>query len=172
MLSFYLSTNVNFISLWFVVLDLCPMISFQKIVKTGSLSLSLSHTHTHTHIYIYIYIYMLDATLLLDLRLFPYFFLNIYSPPPPPPPPHHHHHHVVPLAWISLTLSRYFSLSFIASGRSSGLHPVSSHSCWIYVRAGRSAFARPYVGSTGVHHLWARSCFSSSVPRVWFVSLG
>ena len=26
-------------------------------------------------------------------------------------------------------------------------------------------------GSIGVHHLWARSCFSSSVPRVWFVLL-
>ena len=36
---------------------------------------------------------------------------------------HHHHHHVVPLARISLTLSHHFSLSFIASGRSSGLHP-------------------------------------------------
>ena len=42
---------------------------------------------------------------------------------------HHHHHHVVPPARISLTISRHFSLSFIASGRSSGLHPVSSHSC-------------------------------------------
>ena len=40
----------------------------------------------------------------------------------------HHHHHVVPQARISLTLSRHSSLSFIASGRSSGLHPVSSHS--------------------------------------------
>ena len=35
-----------------------------------------------------------------------------------------HHHHVMPPARISLTLSRHFSLSFIASGRSSGLHPV------------------------------------------------
>ena len=26
-------------------------------------------------------------------------------------------------------------------------------------------------GSTGVHRLWARPCFSSSVPRVWFVYL-
>ena len=60
----------------------------------------------------------------------------------------HHHHHVVPLAWISLTLPRHFTLSFIASGRSSGLHPVSSHSCCMYVRAGRPAFARPYVGVT------------------------
>ena len=59
---------------------------------------------------------------------------------------HHHHHHVVPLARISLTLSRHFSQSFIASGRSSGLHPVSSQSCCMYVRAGRPAFARPYVG--------------------------
>ena len=58
----------------------------------------------------------------------------------------HHHHHVVPLARIFLTLSRHFSLPFIASGRSSGLHPVSSHSCSMYVRAGRPALARPYVG--------------------------
>ena len=49
-------------------------------------------------------------------------------------------------ARISLTLSRHFSLSFIASGRSSGLHPVSSQSCCMYVRAGRPAFAQPYVG--------------------------
>ena len=73
-------------------------------------------THTHTNIYIYIYI-----------------CVYIY-------------YHVVPLARISLTLSRHFSLSFIASGRSLGLHPVSSYSCCMYVRAGRPAFARPYVG--------------------------
>ena len=59
---------------------------------------------------------------------------------------HHHHHHVVIVARISLTLSRHFSPLFIASGRSSGQHPVSSHSCWMYVRAGRPAFARPCVG--------------------------
>ena len=58
----------------------------------------------------------------------------------------HHHHHVVLVARISLTLSLHLSQSFIASGRSSGLHPISSHSCWMYVRAGRPAFARPYVG--------------------------
>ena len=56
------------------------------------------------------------------------------------------HHHVVPLAQIYLILSRHFSLSPIASGRSSGLHPVSSHSCCMYVRAGRPAFAWPYAG--------------------------
>ena len=57
-----------------------------------------------------------------------------------------YHNHVVPLARIFLTISRHFTLSFIASGRSSGLHPVSSHSCCMYVRAGRPAFAWPYVG--------------------------
>ena len=74
--------------------------------------------------------------------------LNIY----------HHHYHVVPHARISLTLTYHFSLSFIASGRSSGLHPVSSHSCWMYVRAGHPAFARPYVG---VHR--STSLMSSSL---------
>ena len=59
---------------------------------------------------------------------------------------HHHHDHVVPQARISLTLSRHFSQSFITSGRSSGLHPVSSHSRCMYVRPGRPAFVRQYVG--------------------------
>ena len=59
---------------------------------------------------------------------------------------HHHHHHVVPLTRISQTLSRHFSLSFIASGWSSELHPVSSHSCCMYVRASRPSFPWPYVG--------------------------
>ena len=59
---------------------------------------------------------------------------------------HHHHHHVMPPARISLTLSRHTSLSFIASGRSSGLHPVSSPSCYMKVRAGHPAFARPCEG--------------------------
>ena len=71
---------------------------------------------------------------------------------------HHHHHHVVLPARIFLTLSRYFSLSFIASGRSSGQHPISSQSCCTYVRAGCPAFARPYVG---VH--WSTSLMSSSL---------
>ena len=71
---------------------------------------------------------------------------------------HPHHHHVVLLARISLTLSRHLSLSFIASGSSSGLHPVSPHSCWRYVRPGRPAFARLYVG---VHR--STSLMSSSL---------
>ena len=58
----------------------------------------------------------------------------------------HHHHHDVRLAWISLTLSLHVSLSFIASGRTSELHPISSHSCCMYVQAGRPAFDWPYAG--------------------------
>ena len=64
----------------------------------------------------------------------------------------------MPQARISLTLSRHFSQSLIASGRFSGLYPVSLHNCWMYVRAGRPAFARPYVG---VHR--STSLMSSSL---------
>ena len=70
----------------------------------------------------------------------------------------YHHHDDVRLARISLTLSFYVSLSFIASGRSSGLHPVSSHSCCMNVRAGRPAFDWPYAG---VHRLLEGFLFSS-----------
>ena len=64
----------------------------------------------------------------------------------------------MPLARISLTLTGHFSLSSIAFRRSSGLHPVSSHSCCMSVRAGRPAFAWPY---TGVHR--STSLMSSSL---------
>ena len=95
---------------------------------------------------------------------------------------HHHHHHIALVARISLILSRHSSLSFIALGRSSGQHPVSSHSCWMYVRAGRPAFARPCVGYISYEFISASPavscmsgssnfhlCFSSSVLHVWFV---
>ena len=59
---------------------------------------------------------------------------------------HHHHHHVTLPAWIFLTLSSHPSQSSIAFGRSSSLHPVSAQSCYLYVWAGRPAFARPCEG--------------------------
>ena len=106
-----------------------------------------THTHIHTHTYIYTYIYILGI---------------------------HHHHHVEPLARISLILTRHFSLSLIASGRSSGLHPVSSLSCCMYVRAGRPAFARPYVGvhrSTSLmsSSLLLQQCPACLVRLTWIV---
>ena len=87
---------------------------------------------------------------------------------------HHHHHHVVLVARISLTLSRHSSLSFIALGRSSGQHPVSSHSCWMYVHAGRPAFARPCVGvhkSTSLmsSSLLLQQCSACLVRLTWIV---
>ena len=84
------------------------------------------------------YCYIFSTSLyigIISTIIYSYIFLPLY-----------YHHHVVLVARISLTLSRHFSLSFIASGRSSGQHPVSSHSCWMYVLAGRPAFARPCVG--------------------------
>ena len=83
---------------------------------------------------------------------------------PEPVKSYHHHHHVVLVARISLTLSRHFSLSFIASGRSSRLHPVSSDSCWMYVCAGRPAFARPYVGVHKSITLMSSSLFLQQCP--------
>ena len=81
---------------------------------------------------------------------------------------YHHHHPVTPSARISLTLSRHLSLSSITSGRSSGLHPVSTKNCCMY-----ELVALPLLGhvkgSTRIHYLWARPYFSSSVPHVWFV---
>ena len=93
----------------------------------------------------------------------------------------YHHHRVVPLAFISLTLSRHFSLSFTASGRSSGLHSISSHSCWMYIQAGRPSFARPYVGVHKSTSLMSSSlllqpcpacmvCLTSIVGVLWGVA--
>ena len=103
-----------------------------------------------------------------EWRVFSFRFLLFYYSN------HHHHHHVVLVARISLTLSRYFSLSFIASGRSSGLHPVSSHSCWMYVRAGRPAFAWACVGvhkSTSLmsSSLLLQQCPACLVRLTWIV---
>ena len=85
-----------------------------------------------------------------------------------------HHHHIVLAARISLTLFRHSSLSFIALGRSSGQQPVSSHSCWMYVRAGRPAFARPCVGihkSTSLmsSSLLLQQCPACLVRLTWIV---
>ena len=86
----------------------------------------------------------------------------------------YHHHHVVLLARISLTLSPHFSLSFIASGWSSGLHPVSSHSFCVYVRDGRPAFAWPYAAvhrntSLMSSSLLLQQCPACLVRLAWIV---
>ena len=62
----------------------------------------------------------------------------------------------------------------IVHRRSSGLHPVSSHSCCMYVRAGRPAFSRPYVRvhrSTSVmsSSLLLQQCPAFLVRLTWIV---
>ena len=82
--------------------------------------------------------------------------------------------YIMPTAWISPTLSRHFSLSFIASGSYSGLHPVSSHNCCMYVRAGSPAFVRPYVVVHRIISLMSSSlllqpCPACLVRLIWVV---
>ena len=85
-----------------------------------------TNTRLHLPLYIYIYIYIY-----VYIYIYIYIYIHIYI-----------YHHDVRLSRISLTLSLHASLSFIASG----LHPVSSHSCSMNVRAGRPAFDWPYAG--------------------------
>ena len=137
----------------------------------------------YMHIYIYIYIYM-HVRVFAQVYIYNVYLSNIYICM------HscvcvcmvayvymyHHHHHVALVARISLTLSRHSSLSFIALGRSSGQHPVYSHSCWMYVRAGRPAFARPCVGvhkSTSLmsSSLLLQQCPACLVHLTWIVFL-
>ena len=81
--------------------------------------------------------------------------------------------------WTIVFIFNVISTTFrsicpLASGRSSGLHLVSSHSCYIYVRAGRPAFARPYVGvhrSTSLmsSSLLLQQCPACLVRLTWIV---
>ena len=79
------------------------------------------------------------------------------------------YHHVVPQARVSLTLCHHFSLSFTPPAGLQGYIPyphivaVSMFKMVVLLLLGHM------WGSIGVHHLWARPCFSSSVLHVWFV---
>ena len=123
--------------------------------------------YIYIYIYLYIYIYMCVCVCV-------YTFMYLHTQIIYDIIYHHHHHHVALVALISLTLSRHSSLSFIALGRSSGQHPVSSHSCWMYVRAGRPAFVRPCVGvhkSTSLmsSSLLLQQCPACLVRLTWIV---
>ena len=65
----------------------------------------------------YIYVKTKISKSSINANIYIYIYIYIY------------HHHIALVARISLTLSRHSSLSFIALGRSSKQHPVSSHSC-------------------------------------------
>ena len=143
----------------------------EKFLYTHIFTHLYEHTHTNIHTHTYIYIYIYNSILQLSIYIYIYIYMesSTYFPYLVPYQIvsiairlwglYHHHHHIVLAARISLTLSRHSSLSFIALGRSSGQQPVSSHSCWMYVRAGRPVFARPCVG---IHK--STSLMSSSLP--------
>ena len=75
-----------------------------------------------------------------------------------------YHHHVAPSTRISLTLFRYPSLLFIASGRSSRLHPILALICCMYVLAGRPAFAHSCEGVIRSMSLMSSSLLLQQCP--------
>ena len=89
--------------------------------------------------------------------------------------PRYHLHQVVQLVWISLTLSlsHHSSLSSIAHGRSSRLHPMSIQSCCRFVLLGQPTQTRP---CEGVHRrslmrlsLLLQQCPTYFVCLIWMV---
>ena len=82
---------------------------------------------------------------------------------------HHHHHHIMPQARISQTLSRYFSPSFIASGRYQGHIPYPDIAAECMFGLVVLLLPGHMWQSIGVHHLWTCLCVFSSVLHVWFV---
>ena len=94
-----------------------------------------------------LFILMLSLSLSLSLSLFVYIYL------------------IVPSVRITLTLSHHPSQSFIASGRSSGLHPISTQSCCMSVRAGRPNFSRPCEGVHSSTSLMSSSLLFQQCPE-------
>ena len=140
-------------------------IKFRKFMETGSNFISF--TITRGAVTVAVTVNELDCDLVVrEFGFQSCYYVHIRT--------NHHHHHVALVARISLTLSRHCSRSFIALGRFSGQHPVSSHSCWMYVRAGRPAFARPCVGvhkSTSLMSLslLLQQCPACLVRLTWIV---
>ena len=148
------------------------MFAFYEVLPYAFIFFSLStsqcvYLSPSSNIYIYIYIYIYIHTHAHIFFTWFYLLKMVFII-------NYHHHHIVLAARISLTLSRHSSLSFIAPGRSSGQQPVSSHSCWMYVRAGRPAFARPCVGihkctSLMSSSLLLQQCPACLVRLTWIV---
>ena len=120
--------------------------------------LSHAHTHTHTHIYICVCVCVCVCGLHKPLYKIKLIFIIIIMS---------HLRHGYP--WPSLATYPY---------RSSPLVGLQGHIPYPRIAAG-CMFEQVVLllpghmwGSKGVHHLWARPCFSSSDLRVWFVKLG
>ena len=132
-----------------------------KVLSDANLFTQIhTHTHTHTHIYIYIYIYI---TLIKDSYQMctkensfksTIIIIIIMSC----------RQHGYP--WPSLTTSPYYS-SPLAGLQGYILCPHIAAVCKFELVV--LLLLGHMWGSIGVHHLWARPCFSRSVLRVWFV---
>ena len=111
------------------------------------------YTYTHTHLYIYIYIYTYTH-LYIYTHTYTHLYIVIMSC----------RQHGYP--WPSLTTSPYHSSPPVGlQGYILCPHIVAVCKFELVVLLLHGHM----WGSIGVHHLWARPCFSSSVPRVWFV---
>ena len=112
------------------------------------------YLHIDICVYIYIYIYILIHIYIYTYQYIIIVVIIMSS-----------HRHRYP--WPSLSTSPYRSSS-------SGIHPVSSHSCCMYVRAGHPAFAWLYGGvhrSTSLMSLslLLQQCPACLVCLTWIV---
>ena len=113
------------------------------------------HMHTHIYIYIYIHIYIYICTHNhTHIYIYIYIIIIIIMS-----------RRLRGYPWPSLAISPYHS------SPPAGLQDYNP--CPHIAAVCRFVLVVPHLhihewGSTGVHRLWARPCFSSSVPRVWF----
>ena len=114
--------QVPFLSLWYDSTSDWTQVS-RAIGKHANHYANGPVVYMYICIHIYMYIYMcvyMHIYVYMYIYIYIYVYICIY-----------HHHHVTLSARISLTISSHLSLSSIASGRSSRLHPVSSQSCFM-----------------------------------------
>ena len=82
---------------------------------------------------------------------------------------HHHHDHEVPPARISLTLSWHSPYHSSPPAGLQGYTPYPHRAALCIFELVVLLLLGHKSRSIGVHHSWARPCFSSSVLHVWFV---
>ena len=112
---------------------------YKKIYNYLFYHLIYIYIYIYIYLYIYIYIYLwVCVCVCVYIYIYIYIYISCHA--------------------ASTDILSPLLPTFIASGRSSGLYPVSSHSWGMYVRAARPAFAWPYAG---VH--WSISLMSSSL---------
>ena len=134
---------------------LCWCISDQRVYRY----MYIYSTNICMSAYVYPHTWMVDtAVSKWGFRNYIYMYVYIY-----------HHQHVVPPTRISLTsLANSPNRSSILAGLLGYiLYPHRAAVCMFGLVV---LLLLGYMwGSIGVHHLWGRPCFSSSVLHVWFI---